>query len=81
VLIQILLAVLRQPDVARKGYLLRFLHESRLLSTLNPSYLSLASANLTHIFISSAERRLSRLIFIFLDFTSANMIGAKISEK
>jgi hypothetical protein len=35
------LAVLRQLDVIRKGYLVRYLHESRLISKMNPPYLSL----------------------------------------
>jgi len=47
------LAALRQLDVTRKIYLLQFLHESRLLSTLNPSSLNLEGANLSHIHIGS----------------------------
>lgn len=47
------LAALRQLDETRKSYLLRFLHESQLLSTLNPPFLRLVGANLSHIHIGT----------------------------
>ena len=43
------LATLRQLDETRKTYLLRFLHESELLSVNKPTYLSLHTANLSYI--------------------------------
>ncbi|CAF0908599.1 unnamed protein product [Adineta steineri] len=48
------LATLRQIDVIRKGYLVRYLHESRLISIMSSAYLSLSGADLNHIDLSIA---------------------------
>jgi hypothetical protein len=45
------LSALRQLDVTRKGYLLRFLHESRLINVSNPPFLSLQDAEFNYIHI------------------------------
>jgi uncharacterized protein YjbI with pentapeptide repeats len=62
------LAVLRQLDVTRKAYLIRFLHESRLISISNSSFLNLAGANLSHIHIGSPEAN--------IDMRSVSFSGA-----
>jgi len=62
------LAALRQLDVTRKVYLVLFLHESRLLSISNSSFLNLADANLSYIHIGSPEAN--------IDMRSVSFSGA-----
>ncbi|CAF1175613.1 unnamed protein product, partial [Adineta ricciae] len=62
------LATLRQLDETRKVYLLRFLHESELLSVNKPTYLSLYTANLSHICLGTSG--------IQTDMRSTSLAGA-----
>lgn len=55
------LNTLRQLDPIRKSYLVRFLHESQLIPTVNSAFLSLATADLTHIQIGSLTEAIIRL--------------------
>ncbi|CAF2923999.1 unnamed protein product [Rotaria sp. Silwood2] len=66
------LAVLRQIDVTRKGYLIQFLRESRMISTTSPPVLSLAGADLNDIDLSEHEKP--------VDMRQVSFFGASLDD-